>query len=192
MDISSLTSATQIGSQSSNPNASLAQFKAQSGSQMLSLIPAVSSSPGLGLNVDIYAAVGAQAQGALSGGRTALEIASISLGIDMKQSSVLPGDEDLEKSTTDSSASSSTGSTDSSGSQASASDSTGTKTATQRNAILEQILKQDGYVAPDPDPYVLQKDFFSGTTSSTAIASASYADTDPANPDLGGTLDSLA
>jgi hypothetical protein len=144
VDIGSLGTASQIASLSENPQAALSQFKAQSGSQLLSLIPAPSSSPGLGLNLDIYAAVGMQAQGALAGGRTAVELASISLGIDMRRSPALPGDEEL--------------------------DATASKPATQGNAILDKILKEGGYVSPAPDPYVVQTDFFApqGTGSSAA------------------------
>jgi hypothetical protein len=181
VDIGSLSSASQIGSLSQNPQAALSQFKAQSGSQLLSLIPAPPSSPGLGLNLDIYAAVGMQAQGVLAGGRTAIEIANISLGIDMRKSPVLPGDEDPD-GTESGSASSSGGSTDSSEPQSSAMGTAPAKPAAQGNAILDKILQEDGFVAPAPDPYVVQTDFFARQGPNAP----------PANNGLGGSINSLA
>jgi hypothetical protein len=100
------------------------------------LLPTPASSPGLGLNLDIYSAISSQANGLLAGGRTALQIANISLGIDMKAADPAAG-------------------TDSGGHADGVVDG-----GASGNSALDAILKADGFVAPKADPYVVQTDFF--------------------------------
>jgi|GEM_PF-6137050 len=78
------TSATKSAQPSSSALTNFGQAKSMTDSMLVSLLPSASGY-GIGGNLDIYAAVGKQSQGLLAGGRMALEIANISLGIDMKQ-----------------------------------------------------------------------------------------------------------
>lgn len=154
--------------------AAMSQFKAEQGNGLLSLLPA--PSPGLGLNLDIYAAVGMQSQGLLSGGRTALELANISLGIDTSQAAAHADAADADA--------------------LGATPADGTQTAAHGSAILDGLLKAEGYVAPEADPYVVQTDFFAemdaGTGASLPSAPATYySNPGFSNPGLGGLLNSL-
>ena len=128
--------------------ASISQFKAQQGGQLLTLLPSAPSAPGLGLglNLDVYAAVGSQSRGLLSGGLTALEIANISLGIGMKAANPAAG-----KGAAD---------PDGAASNNGVTVAADPPQAKRGNAALAAILKADGFVAPKADPYVVQKDFF--------------------------------
>lgn len=90
MELSGLTG-SMFSIPGATPQATLSQFKVQAGEQLLSLLPAPApSSTGLGLNMDMYSIIGMQSQGLLSGGRTAIEIANISLGLDAGTSSQTP------------------------------------------------------------------------------------------------------
>jgi hypothetical protein len=176
MDISSLSSSAQTGTPSQNPSASISQFKAQQSGQLLSLIPAPASMPGLGLNLDIYAAVGMQSQGYLSGGLMSIELANISLGIDMSKLSPAAGATD-------------TGSADASAAQA---PTTPAAPASHTNTVLNDILKADGYVAPAENSYSVQTDFFAKSDSPVAASpSAYYTNPSLSNPGLGGLINSL-
>lgn len=192
MDISSLGSSTTPVKSTSTTGTALANFgqaKSMTDSMLVSLLPSASM-PGIGGNLDIYAAVGKQSQGLLAGGRTALEIANISLGIDMKQTStdVVPTPSSTDPAAADTAQ---TGASDASAGSAT--------TATHTHDILNDLLKADGYVAPAPDPYVVQKDFFAdqGATGNGAASSGTssttqyYTNPDLSNPNLGGLLNSL-
>ncbi len=190
MDITSLSSSTQAGYPAKNPTASLSQFKAQQGGQLLSLLPSSSSSssssPGLGLNLDIYAAVTSQSQGLLSGGLTALEIANISLGIDMKASDPAAG--------TDAAAAKQDGGTVSPQGNPAATPAAAPVAVAHGNSQLDAILKEDGFVAAEKDPFVLQTDFFpqaAAAAPSTSSASPYFSNPSLSNPGLGGLLNSL-
>jgi hypothetical protein len=146
MDISGLASASSsnvfsgYGGTASLPAATQAKIMAQS--QSLSLLP-TAPSLNLGNLADIYTAVGQQALGALSG-LSAFEITQLSRGIGNGQTtSALPGAADP-----------STDGTDSSGSAAPGKD-------PAIGATLDKLLKDAGYVAPEANPYVVTKDFFS-------------------------------
>jgi hypothetical protein len=197
MDISGLgstsssSSATSTASTAKSSTPAFSQVKIQNDSQLVSMLPSPSFG-GLGGNVDLYDAISKQSQGLLmAGGRTAMEIANISLGIDMSQS----------YSVTDSSAT---------GASASApATTTGTAAAatpakpdpasaitppsgSQNLSMLDQILKEGGYVAPTADPYVVNKDFFADQVQNTAPpASPYYTSQSLSNPALGGLLNSL-
>jgi hypothetical protein len=180
MDIGSLSSSAQTGTPSQNPSASISQFKAQQSGQLLSLIPAPASMPGLGLNLDIYAAVGMQSQGYLSGGLMSIELANISLGIDMSKLSP---------------AASAAG-TDAGGASSATAPATTTPgtaaPASHTNTVLNDILKADGYVAPAENTYAVQTDFFADSDSpAPASAPAYYANPSLSNPGLGGLINSL-
>ncbi|MEO7424715.1 MAG: hypothetical protein ABI036_05970 [Fibrobacteria bacterium] len=156
MDISSLSSsqsATTAANSASVTATSLSQYKAEQGSQLLALLPTPASSPGLGLNLDIYSAISSQAHGLLSGGRTALQIANISLGIDMKAADPATGTDSGGQAdgVADGGASGKDGENAGAGSAT---------TGTRGNAALDAILKADGFVVPKADPYVVQTDFF--------------------------------
>lgn len=163
--------------------ATLSQFKAQAGGQMLSLLPSAASSPGLGLNLDIYAAVGMQTQGMLSGGLTSIELANISLGIDMSQRA-------NDAATADS------GSPDASAADAASAHAVSPPAtaapSSHTNTVLNAILKADGFVAPEENAYAVQTDFFAQPASPAAgPAPAYFTNSSLANPGLGGLLNSL-
>jgi hypothetical protein len=199
MDISSLSSsqsATAGTNAASASAASLSQFKAEQGSQLLSLLPAPASSPGLGLNLDIYAAIGSQAHGLLAGGRTAMEIANISLGIDMKTANPAAGtDGSSNTSSADTSGTTSGGNAagaDGGSSTATANGSSGSASSGHGNSQLDAILKADGFVAPEADPYVVRTDFFSQAAPvAPPTATPTYTNSSLSNPGLGGLLNSL-
>ncbi|MBW8887866.1 MAG: hypothetical protein JF616_08935 [Fibrobacteres bacterium] len=151
MDISGLTntSASQsfpgYGGTASLPAVTQAKIMVQS--QSLSLLPTASSA-NLGNLSNIYDAVGKQALGALSG-LSAIEITKLSMGIGDGQTTAAP----------------SAASTSATPAMAGSADQTSANTPAFKNpaigATLDQLLKDDGYVAPDANPYVLNKDFFS-------------------------------
>lgn len=148
MDISGLTSASSsnafpgYGGIAALPAATQAKMLAQS--QSLSLLP-TATSPSLGNLADIYTAVGQQTMGALSG-LSAYEITQLSRGIgDGQTTSALP-----------TAAGSSTDGTAATASSASAAPSKDPAIG----ATLDQLLKEAGYVAPEDNPYVVNKDFF--------------------------------
>jgi len=156
MDISGLTntSASQsfpgYGGTASLP--AITQAKVMVQSQSLSLLPPVSAS-NLGSLVDIYDAVGKQALGALSG-LSALEITQLSMGIGDGQTTAAP------PASASSDVSAGQNSTAPAASQSDSAGSTRFKNPAI-GATLDQLLKEDGYVAPEANPYVLKTDFFS-------------------------------
>jgi len=138
MDISGLTNASSnafpgYGGTASLPAATQAKIMAQS--QSLSLLP-TAPSLNLGNLADIYNAVGQQTLGALSG-LSAFEITQLSRGIGDGQTTSAP---------------------DAAGSTAGG---TAPKKDPALGATLDKLLKDDGYVAPEDNPYVVSKDFFS-------------------------------
>ena len=135
MDISSLTPGSQTPSPFKTSTAAISQFKAEQANGLLALLPAPSSAPGLGLNLDIYAAVGMQTQGQLAGGRTAIELANISLGIDASQA------KDPASSQT----------TPANGAQ---------RRRRPRGCHSRRHSQSGRLIAPAANPYVIQTDFF--------------------------------
>ena len=149
--------------------------------------------------MDIYAAVGMQAQGYLTGGLMSIELANISLGIDMSKPSRSSAASDGTAATpgTDAAAAGANGSDPASPAPAA----TTSASASHTNVILDRILKEDGYQAPAADPYSVQTDFFASAAGSPGGAASSspsqdatipyYANPGLSNPGLGGLLDSL-
>ena len=90
MDISSLSSGSKYSAPQSAISAgktadSLGMAKIQNQGALVSGLLPSASSPGLGSNLDLYAAIGMQTQGLLSRGLASIETANISLGIDMSE-----------------------------------------------------------------------------------------------------------
>ena len=138
MDVSGLGSGAAggfagIGGMSFLPAGTQSRLMAQS--QALSLLPPVSTA-GLGGNLDIYAAVGQQAMGAMSG-RSAVELAQLSIaGRD-------PGPADPSVAPAD---------------EAAPAQAPGHEDPAL-GSTLDAILKEDGFV-PQENPYAFRKDFF--------------------------------
>jgi hypothetical protein len=122
-----------IGGMSFLPAGTQSKLMAQS--QALDLLPPVSTA-GLGGSLDIYAAVGQQTLGALSG-RSALELARLSIAGRSPAPSAAPEDP--------------------SGTSAPA-ETPGHKDP-PIGAALDAILKEEGFV-PQENPYEFRKDFF--------------------------------
>jgi hypothetical protein len=98
--------------------------------QSLNLLPPAPSGTGLGGSLDIYDAISAQSLGALAGGRSAVELANIKLGIDASQteSGAKPAEAAADKDP-------------------------------PLGATLDQLLKEDGFT-PQDNPYSVRTDFF--------------------------------
>lgn len=133
MDISGLTSGSAGGFAGFGGTSALppsVQAKIMNQTQSLNLLPQVSS-PGLGASLDIYDAISAQSLGALAGGRSAIELASIKLGIDASQpeEAAKPADAAADKNP-------------------------------PIGATLDNLLKEDGYKPPEDNPYSVRTDFF--------------------------------
>jgi hypothetical protein len=165
--------------------------KTRDDGMMLSLLPPLSPSPsfssGLGGNLDIYAAVGMQAQGLVSGGRTAIEAANASLGIDMSLK-FTAGTEDA--SGADGSGESPSG-TDGASKDAAGAPQTASETKSPSDP-LDEILKADGFKPAPADPYVLKKDFFADSENPPESSPTRYfTSPDLSNPSLGGLLNSI-
>lgn len=149
MDISGLTSAasgfTGFRGTSSLPAGVQARLMTQS--DALNLLPSASTS-GLGVNLDIYAAVSQQALGAMSG-RSAIELSRI----------ILAGRETDPASSRGDTPGSAGGSDDT----AQLGDSEPAASGGHKNppigSTLDAILKEDGFV-PKENPYEFRKDFF--------------------------------
>ncbi len=146
MAIDGVGSTSSFGYITGNQMPSSWELRAQSQSLLVSSLqssPSLASS-GLGGNLDIYSAVSQQGMGLLSSGsRTAMEIANISLGIDMSQKPHYGED------------------------KADATDETDATPAKEVEkpkeapmSIFDKVLKESGYVKPADDPYVYQVDFF--------------------------------
>ncbi|MEO6096353.1 MAG: hypothetical protein ABIW76_11880 [Fibrobacteria bacterium] len=185
MDINSLASGTQNpvsqSPQTARRNAdAFAIAKIQNhGSLVSGLLPSlnqgVGRGPGLGL--DIYTAVGMQTQGMMSRGLMGVQIANISLGIDMSQAG-----KDLVESGSDASADEGDPGT------------SGTPAATDSghtNTVLNEILKADGVETPEANPYAVTRDYFADRKAPEEAASRLYSNPDLSNPALGGLLNSL-
>lgn len=181
MDISSLSTGLSVGlSKSKLPAAS--QIRSMTDGLLVSLLPSASSrtSTGLGANLDIYAAVSQQSLGVLSGGRSALEIANLNLGIDMSQQTAVA------------TADAGNGVAATPAQPDTTSDGTTPQPADKRPEILDQILKEAGYVKQDENPYVVQKDFFAvPETLANKAPSQYFSSPSLSNPGLGGLLNSL-
>jgi hypothetical protein len=144
MDINGISSQSGYVKATPAPRPSFSDISASSNSQLVSQLPTAGSgfSQGIGLSLDIYDIVGKQSLGLLTtGGRSAMQIANISLGKDMSEKpkwnseeAAIPTEE--PKPTT-----------------------TPTPVA-PKPSIMDKILTESGYVAPAADPYVVQKDFF--------------------------------
>jgi hypothetical protein len=137
MDISSLGSAgaggfTGFGGMSSLPAG--VQSKLMIQSQSLNLLPPVSSE-GLGGSLDIYAAVGQQALGALAG-RSAVELSQIMLAGRAAEPPQPAASEDAGPAKASGPKDPPLGST------------------------LDAILKENGFVPQEENPYAFRKDFF--------------------------------
>lgn len=140
MDISGISSSSFPTATSPAGLPSMAQVQASTDSQILSLLPSAST-PGLGGNLDIYAAVGNQ--NLLNGGLTAVEMASASMGIDLTKSNPA---------------------------QASQPPVAGTTASTPPQPDLTaQLLQQDGFTY-QPNPYAVQTDFFADSGSVNLFA----------------------
>lgn len=185
MEINSLASGTNYpASQSPLPSRknadSFAIAKLQNQGALVSgLLPALArgSAQTTGLGSDIYTAVGMQTQGMMSRGLQGVEIANVSLGIDMSKAGGYAAD---------------------AGSGASADDAaeepSGTPNATgpgHTNKVLEEILKADGVETPEANPYAVTRDFFADRKPSEESASRNYSNPELSNPGLGGLLNSL-
>jgi hypothetical protein len=187
MDIASLASGTNYPAsqsaqtpQSARKNAeafAIAKIQNQ-GSLVSGLLPSLAqtaqaaNAPGLGL--DIYTAVGMQTQGMMSRGLMGLQIANISLGIDMSQSGKEAGPD-----TSADDASSGTSATPAA---------TGSG---HTNTVLNEILKADGVETPEANPYAVTRDFFADRKTAEETASRNYANPELSNPGLGGLLNSM-
>lgn len=149
MDISGLASSSAsqsfpgYGGTASLPAITQAKIMVQS--QSLGLLPTASGA-NLGNLSNIYDAVGKQALGALAG-LSAIEITKLSMGIGDGQTTAAPG------------AASTSAAASSLPAGASANPSSFKNPAL--GATLAQLLKEDGYVAPEANPYVVNNDFFS-------------------------------
>ncbi len=134
------------------------QSKLFNQTQSLSLLPPVSTA-GLGGSLDIYAAVGMQNMGALSGGRSAMELADISLGIDPSQGTSAS----RAGATTDADEDTTAGATQ------------GTSgTANKRapiGAMLDKLLEESGFKPEASNPYEFRKDFFADPTLGGSVDS---------------------
>lgn len=150
------------------------QSKIFNQTQSLSLLPSVSS-PGLGGSLDLYAAVNMQSMGLLSGGRAAVELANISLGIDPSAPSA------------------SGTAADGTGGDAQA-NSVPKDTHPGKNppigATLDKLLKEAGFT-PQTNPYEFRSDFFADEKPAAAAETPYFSNPGLSNPSLGGLLDSL-
>ncbi len=153
-----------------------------------------SSSFGAGLNSDLYTAIGKQSMGLLSGGRTAFELADISLGIDNSQKDYSNPVPTLAPSSAASTAAvgaaavNNNPTNNTTGGTAPASTS---PTASPSASPLDSILAADGFTY-QPDPYVYQKDFFAGQNSASPIPAAPvYANASLSGGTVGTLLNSL-
>jgi hypothetical protein len=137
MDVSGLNNAaggfSGIGGMGFLPAGTQSRLMAQS--QSLNLLPPVPTS-GLGVNLDIYAAVGQQALGALAG-RSSVELAQLSIAGREPAPSAVPE------------------------APSGASEPAGTPRHKDPaiGSTLDAILKEDGFV-PQENPYEFRKDFF--------------------------------
>jgi hypothetical protein len=143
MDISGLTGSaaggfTGFGGMSSLPAGVQSKLMVQS--QALNLLPSISvsgaSPSGLGGNLDIYAAVGQQTLGALSG-RSSVELAELTIAGRGGEPASAP-----EAASGDSGPAQTSGPKD-----------------PPLGSALDAILKEDGFV-PQENPYAFRKDFF--------------------------------
>jgi hypothetical protein len=128
MDVGSLSSSTSSAYQASG-FPSMLQIQASTQSALLSLLPK-SSSFGLGVNLDLYDAVGKQSMGLLAGGLEATELASISLGLDPKNAQ-----------------------------SASVASAAAPSAPSKRDDTVDRLLKADGFTYT-PNPYEVKTDFF--------------------------------
>ena len=138
--------------------------------QSLSLLPSVST-PGLGGSLDLYAAVNMQSMGMLAGGRAAIELANISLGIDPSAPAA-------------------------SAERAEAPQENGQPEDTHPGknppigATLDKLLKEAGFT-PQTNPYEFRSDFFADAKPAAPDETPYYTNPGLSNPSLGGLLDSL-
>ena len=150
------------------------QAKIFNQTQSLSLLPSVSS-PGLGAGLDIYAAVNMQNMGMLAGGRAAVELANISLGIDPSAPSA-----------THAAAADTDGDAQAGG--------VPKDTHPGKNppigATLDKLLKEAGFT-PQTNPYEFRSDFFADEKPADTAETPYYSNPGLSNPSLGGLLDSL-
>jgi hypothetical protein len=164
------------------------QTKLFTQTQSLSLLPPVSS-PGLGGNLDLYAAVSMQSMGMLSDSRSALESANISLGIDMSVAGKEAAAGGAESPDGDEAGSS--GAAD--GPDAAGGSPSDTSPGTHKpiGTILDQVLKESGFTAPAANPYAYRTDFFADSQSAGSQSQQYFSNPDLSNPSLGGLLDSM-
>ncbi|GEM_PF-4242078 len=192
MDISGLSGSTYSAPLSTSASKktidSLGMAKVQNEGALVSgLLPSATSgaTSGLGAGLDIYAAVGMQSQGLMSRGLLGVEISNISLGIDTSKAAVdaaaAAKDDSAAAGNAASPGSSTTGT-------APAPSSTG---ANHTNTILNDILKADGVVPAEANPYQYTKDFFADKTAPAESAARIYSNPELSNPSLGGLLNSL-
>lgn len=141
-----------INSLGSGPSAGYGSFRAASRLNSMrmgtSMIPSPSrSSSGIGLGQDMYDAVSKQAQGLYTGGRTAMNSAYAVLGIDNSQSTSRKAATELAAATAAKEA------------EALEKIEPAPEPKPTRN-ITDELLKESGYVAAEPNPYQVQTDFF--------------------------------
>jgi len=172
MDISNLGSITPPATTPKSQISPSIQAQSMTDSMLVSQLPSLSM-PGIGSNLDLYAAIGKQNMGYLSGGQTSMELASISLGIDyskLNSPSINAPDTTFATDSNASSSNSSAGSTSSSSAA-----STANSTSGHTNSVLNDILKADGFTPEAPSPYVIQKDFFANQSTLPGTQFNSFA-----------------